>query len=215
MTELSAWLSYRIAAILNIGGIAIIPMFALGTYGFYLLLKAFTQPETFAAKRMLGAMDAMKRSLQAGNGLGANRGGNPIVRIVAETLMRATEGAPEKGVRMALRNRLSLLFYRTMRHLAVIRVLAAAAPLLGLLGTVSGMIRTFDAMHRFGFGSSGLLASGIAEALTATQCGLALAILLLMIGHFQEGRIMRIKHEVEFRIAEMLRCLYGKEPSNG
>jgi biopolymer transport protein ExbB len=95
-----------------------------------------------------------------------------------------------------------------LRHLAIIRVLAAAAPLLGLLGTVSGLIRTFNAMHRFGFGNSGLLASGISEALLATQCGLALAIILLLIGQFQEGRIMRCKHEVEFRIAALLRCRF-------
>jgi biopolymer transport protein ExbB len=217
MSEVAAYLSYKIAAVLEIGGIAIVPMFTLGAYGFFLLLQAFTQPETSGAKRMLRVMDAMIKSVQTGSGIGANRNGSPILRIVSETLSHQTarSSLQEQNVRMLLKNRLSLLFYRALRHLAIIRVLAAAAPLLGLLGTVSGMIHTFDAMHRFGFGSSGLLASGIAEALTATQCGLALAILLLLIGHFQEGRIMRIKHEVEFRIAAMLRCIYGKESSNG
>jgi biopolymer transport protein ExbB len=114
-----------------------------------------------------------------------------------------------------MRERLAFLFYRAMRHLALIRVLAAAAPLLGLLGTVSGLIRTFEAMHRFGFASSGLLASGIAEALTATQCGLALAIIFLLMGQFQEGRILRLKHDVETRIAALARCIGETGGPNG
>jgi biopolymer transport protein ExbB len=214
MIEMTSWLSYRVGAILETGGIAIVPMFALGTYGFFLLMQAFMQPATFRTKKMLRAMDTMIHSVQTGNGLPEHHGGNPILRIVSETLTNGG-GTAQRSARMLLGERLSILFYRAMRHLAIIRCLAAAAPLLGLLGTVSGLIHTFEAMHRFGFGSSGLLASGIAEALTATQCGLALAILLLLIGQFQEGRIMRLKHEVEFRIAALLRGISIKEASNG
>jgi biopolymer transport protein ExbB len=217
MPELVTWLSYRSSALLSTGGIAIAPMFALGTYGFFLLLQAFTQPAAIGTKKMLRTMDSMILSVQAGNGLAAHSKGNPILRIVSETLINGNTGAisGERTSRILLGERLSMVFYRAMRHLAIIRCLAAAAPLLGLLGTVSGLIHTFEAMHRFGFGSSGLLASGIAEALTATQCGLALAILLLLVGQFQEGRIMRLKHEVEFRIAALLRGICAKEQTNG
>jgi biopolymer transport protein ExbB len=217
MSELISGLSYRVSGIMETGGIAIAPMFALGAYGFFLLLQAFTQPSMLRTKRMLADIDTMVHSAMAGKGLCIRHGGNPVLRILLETLTHDLSGGigRERGVRILLGERLSLLFYRALRHLAIIRSLAAAAPLLGLLGTVSGLIHTFDAMHRFGFGSSGLLASGIAEALTATQCGLALAILLLVIGQFQEGRIMRLKHDVEFRIAALLRCIYLKETSNG
>jgi biopolymer transport protein ExbB len=212
MNDPIALIPYRIAAMIEAGGIAIAPMFALGSYGFFLLLRAFTQPATFGRKQMLGTMDSMIRRVREGNDPLLHRQRNPILRIVAETLLQGR--TRDRGSRMLLRERLSFCFYRAMRHLAVIRVLAAAAPLLGLLGTVSGLIRTFDAMHRFGFGSSGLLASGIAEALTATQCGLTLAILLLLIGHYQEGRIMQLKQDVEARIAALLRCIDEGERSN-
>ena len=217
MSEFTAWLLYKVNGILDAGGIAIVPMFALGAYGFFLLMQAFTQPTAFRITRMLLTMDAMIRSAQAGEAPGGTSHGNPILRIVTETLIGETPitRGKERIVRMILRERLSFLFYRALRHLAIIKVLAAAAPLLGLLGTVSGLIRTFDAMHRFGFGNSGLLASGISKALLATQCGLALAIILLLIGQFQEGRIMRCKHEVESRIAALLRCVFPKESSNG
>ena len=61
-------------------------------------------------------------------------------------------------------------------HRATIAVLAAVAPLLGLLGTVLGMIETFDVIALFGTGNSRALASGISVALITTQTGLLVAI---------------------------------------
>jgi biopolymer transport protein ExbB len=65
---------------------------------------------------------------------------------------------------------------RLRRGLAVITVLAAVAPLLGLLGTVLGMIETFDVIAAFGTGNARALAGGISVALITTQTGLLVAI---------------------------------------
>ncbi len=63
------------------------------------------------------------------------------------------------------------------RHASIIDTLVAAAPLLGLLGTVSGMIATFDGLTSMTlFSESGGIAGGISEALTTTQAGLLVAI---------------------------------------
>jgi biopolymer transport protein ExbB len=62
------------------------------------------------------------------------------------------------------------------RFLAVIAVLAGIAPLLGLLGTVIGMIETFDVISLFGTGNAKALAGGISVALVTTQSGLLIAI---------------------------------------
>lgn len=63
------------------------------------------------------------------------------------------------------------------RHSAVVDALVAAAPLLGLLGTVSGMIATFQGLTTMTlFSESGGIAGGISEALTTTQAGLVIAI---------------------------------------
>jgi len=62
------------------------------------------------------------------------------------------------------------------RHIAGIGVLAAVSPLLGLLGTVTGMITTFDVIALFGTGNARALAGGISEALITTQSGLLVAI---------------------------------------
>lgn len=62
------------------------------------------------------------------------------------------------------------------RHLTTINVLAAVAPLLGLLGTVIGMIDTFAVIQFHGTGNAQALAAGISQALITTQTGLLVAI---------------------------------------
>ncbi len=62
------------------------------------------------------------------------------------------------------------------RYLAAISVLAAVSPLFGLLGTVTGMITTFDVITLFGTGNAKAMAGGISEALVTTQSGLVVSI---------------------------------------
>jgi biopolymer transport protein ExbB len=64
-----------------------------------------------------------------------------------------------------------------------ILVIAAVAPLLGLLGTVTGMIGTFEILTEFGTGDPRMLSGGISEALVTTQLGLIVAIPMLLIGN--------------------------------
>lgn len=62
------------------------------------------------------------------------------------------------------------------KEVRTIQVLATIAPLLGLLGTVGGMITTFDVISEYGTGNARALASGISEALITTQTGLVVAV---------------------------------------
>jgi biopolymer transport protein ExbB len=70
---------------------------------------------------------------------------------------------------------------RLERGLRTIKILAAVAPLLGLLGTVVGMIETFQAITLFGTGDPQLMAGGISQALVTTALGLTVAIPLLFL----------------------------------
>ncbi len=83
------------------------------------------------------------------------------------------------------------------RHVQTIFVLAAVAPLLGLLGTVTGMISTFEAISRFGTANTRALAAGISEALITTQMGLVVAIPGLFMGHVIRRRIDDIQNRME------------------
>jgi biopolymer transport protein ExbB len=65
---------------------------------------------------------------------------------------------------------------RRIRQITTIKVLAAIAPLLGLFGTVTGMIKTFQSVARFGLANPKALAGGISEAMITTQFGLFIAV---------------------------------------
>jgi biopolymer transport protein ExbB len=80
---------------------------------------------------------------------------------------------------------------------AIILVIAAVAPLLGLLGTVTGMITTFDIITEFGTGDPKLLSGGISIALVTTELGLAVAIPALLIGNVLSGWSESIKDDME------------------
>ncbi len=80
---------------------------------------------------------------------------------------------------------------------SMVLVFAAVAPLLGLLGTVTGMIATFDIITEFGTGDPKLLAGGISIALVTTELGLIVAIPLLLIGNLLSGWANSIKDNLE------------------
>ncbi|HKX57517.1 MAG TPA: MotA/TolQ/ExbB proton channel family protein, partial [Xanthomonadales bacterium] len=80
---------------------------------------------------------------------------------------------------------------------AFILVIAGVAPLLGLLGTVTGMIATFDVITEFGTGDPKLLSGGISIALVTTEVGLAVAIPALIFGNLLSGWAESIKDEME------------------
>ena len=75
------------------------------------------------------------------------------------------------------------------RYLNTLGSIAAVSPLLGLLGTVTGMIRTFKAITVAGVGNPAAMASGIAEALITTAAGLIIAIPALVAYRYLRGRV--------------------------
>jgi biopolymer transport protein ExbB len=97
---------------------------------------------------------------------------------------------------------LRLVFYEHSadlgRYRRGIRAITAVAPLLGLLGTVSGMIETFDAMTGMTlFAASGGIAGGVSEALVTTQMGLFVAIPGLLVGRLLDRREERLRQDLE------------------
>lgn len=93
------------------------------------------------------------------------------------------------------------------RGLAAVTVLAAVAPLLGLLGTVVGMVRTFDVIAMFGTGHARELAGGLSQALVTTQAGLLVAIPGLLAGAVLRRRARRLETSLDETAAVLERTL--------
>ena len=132
-----------------------------------------------------------------------------IARILQTCLMNTKwkRSAAEKSVKELLLTEVPKLD----KHLDTLAVLAAAAPLLGLLGTVTGMIRMFEAITKYGTGDPKLLAGGISEALITTEVGLSIAIPLLLIHNFLRNRRNRIQSEMEMYAMKILNRLWPED----
>jgi biopolymer transport protein ExbB len=99
------------------------------------------------------------------------------------------------------------IFSSLERFLAIIAVLAAVAPLFGLLGTVMGMITTFDVITLFGTGNARAMAGGISEALVTTQSGLLVSIPGLFMSVFLYRLSSRAKNRLAAAVMVLKRSL--------
>ncbi len=86
---------------------------------------------------------------------------------------------------------------RFQQGLATLDTIITAAPLLGLLGTVTGMMRTFGSLTGDISTAAGSITGGVAEALIATCCGLFIAVTCLFPYNILNARVEQAKHEVE------------------
>ena len=96
---------------------------------------------------------------------------------------------------------------RLTRRLGILETVAAVSPLLGLLGTVLGMIRVFATISLAGLGNPETLSSGISEAMVTTAAGLIIGIPALVAHNWLNGRADRIIFELEFYSSKVLDTL--------
>jgi biopolymer transport protein ExbB len=89
------------------------------------------------------------------------------------------------------------------RFLSALGTIASISPLLGLLGTVTGIIKAFNAINAGGMGDPRMLSGGISEALITTAAGLLVAIPALIAYRYLRGRVDRIVIEMEKRTIEL------------
>lgn len=98
------------------------------------------------------------------------------------------------------------------RYLNTLGTIATVSPLLGLLGTVVGMIRVFAAMNRIGTADPSALAGGIAQALITTAAGLAVAIPSLILYRYLKGRVAELVIYMEQETLKLMEAVTGSMP---
>jgi biopolymer transport protein ExbB len=96
------------------------------------------------------------------------------------------------------------------RYLNTLGTIASISPLLGLLGTVVGMIKAFSAITTEGIGDPTVLAGGIAEALITTAAGLSVAIPAVMFYRYFRGRVNSLVVGMEQEALKMVEVLHGE-----
>jgi len=93
------------------------------------------------------------------------------------------------------------------RHLTTLGTIANITPLLGLLGTVIGMIKVFSAITTFGVGDPQALAEGISEALVTTAAGLSVGIPSLMFYRYFKGKVNELTVDMEQQALKFMKIL--------
>jgi biopolymer transport protein ExbB len=126
---------------------------------------------------------------------------SPVVHVLRAGLeaREADRETQESVLQEAILNQLP----RVERGMAVLAVLGAVAPLLGLLGTVTGMIDTFRVITLYGTGDPKLMSGGISEALVTTELGLAVAIPIMLFHTFLSRRVSHIVGEMEEKAVQL------------
>lgn len=131
---------------------------------------------------------------------------NPVFRALEEIASRrgATRSEAEKAVReFFLREQ-----PRFERNLSTLAALAAAAPMLGLLGTISGLVAMFQVITDLGVNDPKMLAGGIGEALITTEAGLVIAIPVLLLHTWLANRADDLTSESEHRVASAMNAIW-------
>jgi len=95
------------------------------------------------------------------------------------------------------------------KHLWILGTVASSAPFIGLLGTVVGIIKSFESMAIAGTGGFAVVAAGISEALVATALGLAVAIIAVIFYNYFQTRIATLNGLFRIEVAKILQHISG------
>lgn len=137
----------------------------------------------------------------------ALRGSSPLGRVLAAGL--ANRDQPRELVKESIEDTGRHVVHELERYLNSLGTIAAIAPLLGLLGTVIGMVKVFAAITVHGVGNPGVLAGGISEALITTAAGLSVAIPALIGYRYLRGRVEELVVYMEQEAMLLIEVLHG------
>jgi len=142
--------------------------------------------------------------------LKALRQGSPLGAILAAGLANRNQG--RDVMKESIQEAAGHVVHDLERYLNTLGTVAAIAPLLGLLGTVVGMIRVFTEITVQGTGNANALAGGISEALITTAAGLVVAIPALVMHRFFTGKVDTIVVGLEQETIKLVDALHtGKK----
>lgn len=130
----------------------------------------------------------------------------PVARMIEKGVSKI--GSPLKNIEVSIENTGKIEIYRLEKNLSLMATISGAAPMIGFLGTVTGMIQAFIAIaQEEGAVSPKLLSSGIYEAMVTTAAGLFVGILAYLGYNYLVSRVSKVVHSMEFSAIDFVDLL--------
>jgi biopolymer transport protein ExbB len=136
------------------------------------------------------------------------RDSSPLGRILAAALVNHRHS--REVMKEAIEEEGRQVVHDLERYLNTLGTIASISPLLGLLGTVVGMIKVFTAITTAGVGNPAVLAGGISQALITTAAGLSVAIPSLIFHRYLTGRVDQLVVGMEEQAIKLVEVMHGE-----
>lgn len=191
------------------GGVVMIPIALLSVLAVYLFVerllvinKANEDPEAF--------MGRVKELVLRGDINGAkmlcSKSDTPVARMIEKGISRI--GSPLKNIEASIENVAKIELFKLEKNLSTLATIAGAAPMIGFLGTVIGMVQAFIAISQEeGSVSPKLLSSGIYTAMITTVAGLIVGIMAYLAYNYLVTRVQKVVHKMEYTSVDFIDLL--------
>ncbi|MBQ0748406.1 MAG: MotA/TolQ/ExbB proton channel family protein [Marinobacter sp.] len=196
--------------LLKAGGILMVPIVACSILALAIILERFwtLRASRVAPRQTINELWRwIKKKELNGRKLKALQGSSPLGRVLAGGLMNAKHG--REIMKESIEHEASQVIHELERFLNPLGTVATITPLLGLLGTVIGMIKVFAEIQLAGVGNAGNLAGGISEALITTAAGLSVAIPALICHRYFIRRVDELVVGMEQEAIKLVEVVHG------
>lgn len=191
------------------GGVIMIPIAILLAIAIFLIIERYLTIKK-AGKNDPYFMANIKDMVVNGNISGAKmlceKNNSPIARMLEKGISRI--GSNMKNIEVAIDNVGNLELYKLEKGMPILATIAGAAPMIGFLGTVTGMIKTFYELSKQGDTiTAGALGGGIYEAMVTTVAGLVVGLIAYLGFNLLTASIERVVHKMEASTVEFIDIL--------
>jgi biopolymer transport protein ExbB len=191
------------------GGFIMIPIALLSVFAVYLFVervlvinKANQDPEAFMAR----IKELVLRGDISGAKMLCSQNNTPVARMIEKGISRI--GSPLKNIEASIENVAKIEIFKLEKNLSSLATIAGAAPMIGFLGTVIGMVQAFIAISQEeGSVSPKLLSSGIYTAMITTVAGLMVGIIAYLAYNYLVTRVAKVIHKMEYTSVDFIDLL--------
>lgn len=194
------------------GGYMMIPLYLLFILAIYIFIERLMTLKK-ASKTPAHLLDQVKVLVASGQVEKAKMlcadEKTPIANMIAKGVERI--GSPLKNIEVSIENVGKIEIYKLEKNLSLLATVSGAAPMIGFLGTVAGMIQAFIAIaQEEGMVSPKLLSEGIYEAMITTATGLVVGILAYLGYNYLVTQVSKLVHRMEYASIEFIELLQEK-----